>query len=679
MVKPNKYSIIQRSILGLCLLVSIFFLFGVFAVYDIQKVSDLSRTIYNHPLVVSNAALQANVSIGKMQRCMKDVVLFPSSSRIRQWIEAVNREEEHVYQQLNIVKKNILGEEGKALEKSARKIFEEWRPIRNEVIELVYDDQLKNAANITITNGADHVALLDKKMDGLNKYARNKASDFFMETEARRSKLIVNLIFFLVLGVCISIPVALFIQKLVLFADKELQKSEKRYRSLIESQVDLICRFTPDGKFIFVNEMYTQFFNKSRKELIGSKWKPLSVDDDIEMIEKKLSEMSSTSPVVTIENRVCSGNGEIRWMQFINQGFFDQNGNLLEIQSVGRDITKLKQIDQELRKSEAMLNEMGHIAKIGAWEMDLASRTAKWTRGTYDIVEIDYDQPIPGPDEHVDYYLPEYRPMIIKAMQELVEENQPLYFEAKLTTAKGNIKWCRAIGKAEFRNGVCFKIRGTFQDISEQKSVELKIKDYADKQAVLLEEINHRVKNNLAVIVGMLHKEEDCAAAKGQQGLVPLLKDIENRISGLLTVHNMLSATNWNPLRLDDICHNIIKGILVQRSRAIELKVSPSKVMMDSSQAHHLSMIINELTTNMIKYAITETDHPILRIAIKQENENVTLKFKDNGPGFPQAIIDGDKNLISVGLPMVKGIVEKSLGGTLSYYNDNGAVINLEF
>jgi len=63
--------------------------------------------------------------------------------------------------------------------------------------------------------------------------------------------------------------------------------------------------------------------------------------------------------------------------------------------------------EDKILKNEELLNEVGNIAKIGGWEMDLIARKAYWTKGTYDIVEIEYDKPIPGPDEHISYYLPE--------------------------------------------------------------------------------------------------------------------------------------------------------------------------------------------------------------------------------------------------------------------------------
>ena len=93
MDKAKQVNITRRLIFGFCALISRFLLFGMFTLYDIHRISGLTRAIYNHPLVVSNAALQSNVSIAKMHRSMKDVVLFNSLLKIQQSIEAMNAEE----------------------------------------------------------------------------------------------------------------------------------------------------------------------------------------------------------------------------------------------------------------------------------------------------------------------------------------------------------------------------------------------------------------------------------------------------------------------------------------------------------------------------------------------------------------------------------------------------------
>lgn len=136
-------------------------------------------------------------------------------------------------------------------------------------------------------------------------------------------------------------------------AEEELKRSENRYRAMFDNQTELVCLFSSDGTLILVNQAYCRFFNKTKEEMVGKRWQPVfPVAEDLPEIEEKLKKISPSNPTVTIENRLYAVNGGIRWMQFVNTGFFDPDGNLLEIQSVGRDITEQKQAEAALRESE---------------------------------------------------------------------------------------------------------------------------------------------------------------------------------------------------------------------------------------------------------------------------------------------------------------------------------------
>jgi PAS domain S-box-containing protein len=140
--------------------------------------------------------------------------------------------------------------------------------------------------------------------------------------------------------------------------EQSLQESQNRYKSLIENQTELVCVFNNDGEFTFVNQVFCIFFNKSKNELIGKEWKSLSVAEDISIIQEKWMTLAPSNKAVVIENRVCSGEGKIHWMQFVNKGFFDESGNLIEIQSVGRDITERKKAEEALEQSETYLRTL---------------------------------------------------------------------------------------------------------------------------------------------------------------------------------------------------------------------------------------------------------------------------------------------------------------------------------
>lgn len=126
------------------------------------------------------------------------------------------------------------------------------------------------------------------------------------------------------------------------------ERFEHRYRAIIEDQTELICRWRPDGTLTFVNGAYCRYFNKSPEELIGKSFMPLIPDEDHHLIEQAVAALSPENPVVTYSHRVFAPDGSIRWMEWTDRALYDERGNLVELQSVGRDIMAQKQAEEEL-------------------------------------------------------------------------------------------------------------------------------------------------------------------------------------------------------------------------------------------------------------------------------------------------------------------------------------------
>ena len=185
---------------------------------------------------------------------------------------------------------------------------------------------------------------------------------------------IIQLIAYLITSVLIGITVSLS------------KKNESRYQALLEDQTDLISRFKSDGTITYVNQAYSDYFGIPKNVLTGSSWKPTAHNDDLEMIQAKLAELSPQNPVVMVENRIILKNGSVRWAQFINRGFFDETGKLAEIQSVGRDLSNLHDLQDKLvrfnKEQELMLdNVMVGIFKLKNRKIVWANRAMEQITG----------------------------------------------------------------------------------------------------------------------------------------------------------------------------------------------------------------------------------------------------------------------------------------------------------
>lgn len=122
-----------------------------------------------------------------------------------------------------------------------------------------------------------------------------------------------------------------------------LLTSEHRYRQVIQAQTDLILRSLPDTTITFANDALCFVLGCDIDEVIGTQWSSFVPPEEIEAIHCKIAALTPENPIFENINQDYRFNNQIGWTQWISRGIFDEQGQLVEIQSVGRDVTELKQ------------------------------------------------------------------------------------------------------------------------------------------------------------------------------------------------------------------------------------------------------------------------------------------------------------------------------------------------
>lgn len=125
-----------------------------------------------------------------------------------------------------------------------------------------------------------------------------------------------------------------------------LRNSETLYRSVVESQAELICRYTPDTTILFVNEAYCRYYGKSREELIGASFMTLVPDYQRAEIQAYVDDLLANPRTQIHEQQTLNDAGEMRWQSWLDHVICDADGNPVEVQAVGRDITESKALQQ---------------------------------------------------------------------------------------------------------------------------------------------------------------------------------------------------------------------------------------------------------------------------------------------------------------------------------------------
>ncbi len=152
-----------------------------------------------------------------------------------------------------------------------------------------------------------------------------------------------------------------------------LRESEERYRGIIKDQTELICRWLPDGTLTFVNEAYCRYFGKSYEELVGHSFVPLIPEEEQDVVMEAATTPNAENPIVSTEHSVIVADGSLRWQQWTDRAILDAAGNVVELQSVGRDITEKRLAEMALKDLNASL------------ETRIAERTAELSRVAEDL------------------------------------------------------------------------------------------------------------------------------------------------------------------------------------------------------------------------------------------------------------------------------------------------------
>jgi two-component sensor histidine kinase len=199
------------------------------------------------------------------------------------------------------------------------------------------------------------------------------------------------------------------------------------------------------------------------------------------------------------------------------------------------------------------------------------------------------------------------------------------------------------------------------------------------EKEILLAELHHRVKNNLAIISGLLNLQEDATPnIEAKQ----IISDSKTRILSMALVHKMLyENAELKSIDLGKYAAELIYELFYSYNllKTVTVTEDYDHIVLPVNKSIPLGLILNEVVTNSIKYAFKSLRNQkgIFNVSIKLNESNVNLIIKDNGPGFTKDF-NPDSDTLSLGIYLVKTLAEQ-IDGKVEFTNDNGAKIELNF
>ena len=291
--------------------------------------------------------------------------------------------------------------------------------------------------------------------------------------------------------------------------EDELQGSREMYQRVVQSQTDFILRSQPDTTITFANPALCKALGASLDKVIGQKWIDFADPNDLEITLQQLANLTPENSSFIGENRDQRANGQMGWTQWINQGLFNEKGQLIEIQSVGRDITELKQTEMQLRESQRFIEKITEATPTLLYIYDhIAEKNVYANRSVAEILGYSYSEiQAMGSDLFTTICHPEDLPKLYGAIQKIrsLETDEIVEIEYRVRNAQGEWHWLmsRNLAFSRTEDGRVCQTLGTSQDISDRKEAELLLisaKERAEqtelklqKTQIVLERINQRL------------------------------------------------------------------------------------------------------------------------------------------------------------------------------------------
>jgi len=462
---------------------------------------------------------------------------------------------------------------------------------------------------------------------------------------------------------------------------RELQEGEQRYREIFNSTSEAILLLNIDtGALIDSNDTSLKIFGYgSKEELLAANIGGLSADIPPFTLKegRKFLRQCIRDGAQVFEWLAKKQSKETFWVEVSLRK--SKIGKNLKVLAVVRDISKRKQVEATLRESEDRYRSLfnsspdglmltapdGHIFSANESMCRLLGRTEA------EIIQIGRSGIMDTSD-----------PRLALALEERARNGQLKNVELTCVRQDGE-KIPVELSSTVFqdKNGDT-RTSTILHDITERKQAEAALQASLAEKDILLREVHHRVKNNMAAIIGLFDLQRQAMDDLHAQ---TILIELSSRVRAMSLVHEKLyRSESVSQIDFQDYIQSLLSHLRTSYgSPDVRCEVDAHGVALPLDLAVPCGMIINELITNTLKYAFPEKrsgasdEAAHLWIAMRQDHNRFTLSVADNGVGLPPGFdLNTPKTL---GLSLVRMLGQHQLGGRYQVDQTRGLRFTLTF
>ena len=465
-----------------------------------------------------------------------------------------------------------------------------------------------------------------------------------------------------------------------------LKESEQRLREIIEYSGAGYFFVDTEGCYQNVNRAWLKMHKyTSEAEIVGKHVSTTQVDTDLDEANEMFKDILNKGKAITGEFSRRNKYGSTGYHTFTVKPV-KKDSKTIGLEGFLIDVTERKKAEEKLRETEAILQaamdcssaaiaiaeapdgKLIYVNKAGlllgggteeelANDVDINNYVSSWQILHFDGTPYKTDE-------------------VPLARAIMYGETCNAEFILRRPDGEDRIVWANAApildDKGNVKSGVV-----VFLDITERKQIEAELRQALDDKDLLMKEIHHRVKNNLAVIQSLLALQTREVADEDAKGK---FLESKNRVQSMALIHERLyQSGDRASINFSDYMRNFVAQIVDSYKLGdarLKLDIDLPDVMFDVSVMIPLGLIVNELVSNALKYAFPEGKGGTLTVRLEQGDEGNTLVIKDDGPGLPEDFdIDRPGTL---GMQIVTSLTTQ-IDGSLEIVQDGGTEFRISF
>jgi len=377
------------------------------------------------------------------------------------------------------------------------------------------------------------------------------------------------------------------------------------------------------------------------------------------------------------EARLITEKKNLKWVRAIGKLVL-HHGKSVRLHGMVQDITERKLAEEILQESEEKFRTLSENSQDYIMRYDEQGRHLYQNQAAYRVAGYSEEEFIGKTHKELGFDK-KLCDLWEKRITEVFNTGKPSGEIFSWESQEGSIYLDWRVFPEFDKNGNVITVLGVSRDITELKRAEEQIKASLKEKETLLQEIHHRVKNNMQVVSSLLKLQSRKVTDDRTK---EVLINSQNRVLAMASVHESLyQSKNLSCIDIRPFITKIIEsGFTSYRTESenVSYTLDVDEIGISIDQATPMGLVINELISNSLKYAYPDGRQGEVCIKISQIRDNIIkLIFADDGIGIPTSL--DWKNSESMGLKLIVNLVENQLEGSIEMETDNGTHFNIMF